>query len=42
VLNNFGVKYDEELIKKFKEERFVTSEFVADERGFVSWKIMRE
>lgn len=37
----FGEKYDADMIKKFKEQRFITNNLVADERGFVAWKITR-
>ena len=37
----FGQKYDSDLMKKFKEERFVTNELVSDSRGTVAWKITR-
>ena len=37
----FGVKHDSELIQKMKENRFITNEFVSDERGFVAWKVTR-
>jgi molecular chaperone DnaK (HSP70) len=37
----FGEKYDYDLVQKFKEERFVTNELVADQRGYVGWKITR-
>lgn len=29
------------MINKFKKERFFYNDFVADDRGFVGWKIMR-
>jgi hypothetical protein len=38
----FGLTYEEELVAKFKKERFSKIDFVADERGHVGWKIMRE
>lgn len=38
----FGQTYEEELIAKFKKERFSKIDFVADDRGLVGWKIMRE
>jgi len=28
-------------MQKFKEQRFVTNNIAADERGFVAWKITR-
>jgi hypothetical protein len=28
-------------MKKFKEDNFLTNELVADQRGFVGWKITR-
>ena len=37
----FGQTYNEDLLKKFKEERFVYNEFVEEDRGLIGWKIMR-
>ena len=37
----FGQKFDADLVAKFKEERYVTNEFVSDERGYVGWKVTR-
>jgi len=38
---NFAKKYDSDVIADFKRSRFVTNEFVEDERGFVGWKVTR-
>lgn len=37
----FGTKYDADVISKMKAERFVTNDFVADERGYTAWKVTR-
>jgi hypoxia up-regulated 1 len=37
----FGQKYDADLIAKMKAERFVTNNFVADERGYTALKVTR-
>jgi hypothetical protein len=37
----FGQKYDAEAIEQFKQQRFVTNEVAADERGYVAWKVTR-
>lgn len=39
VLRTFGEKFDAEAISKWKEERFVTNDIVADEREFNAWKV---
>jgi hypothetical protein len=36
-----GLPYDEELVEKFKRERFFINDFVSDERGLISWKIQK-
>jgi len=41
VQRTFGQKFDAELIAKFKEKRFNTNEYVADERGTIAWRITR-
>ena len=38
----FGQPFEEELSAKLKEQRFIYNEIVADERGQVAWKFMRE
>lgn len=35
----FGLKFDAEAIAKMKEDRFVTNNIVADERGLNAWKV---
>jgi len=41
IQRTFGQKFDADLVAKFKEERYVTNEFVADERGYVAWKVTK-
>lgn len=41
IQRTFGQKFDADLVSKFKEERYVTNEFVADERGYVAWKVTK-
>jgi molecular chaperone DnaK (HSP70) len=37
----FGKKFDSDELAKFKEQRFVTNEYVADERGNIALKVTR-
>ena len=37
----FGDKFDSEAMEKFKEQRFITNNIAADERGYVAWKVSR-
>ena len=37
----FGEKFDSDAIDKFKEQRFITNNIAADERGYVAWKVSR-
>jgi hypoxia up-regulated 1 len=37
----FGSKFDAEAMEKFKQQRFITNEMAADERGYVAWKVTR-
>ena len=37
----FGKEYNEEWVAKFKKERMVFNEFVADERGQIAWKVTK-
>ena len=37
----FGNKFDSDALAKFKVDRMVTNDFVADERGLISWKVQR-
>ena len=41
IFRTFGQKFDSDTIAKFKKERFITNEFVQDERGNVAWKVTR-
>ena len=42
VFRTFGMKYDADKIAKFKEERFITNEYMANERGLTAWKFEDE
>ena len=35
----FGQKFDSDKISKMKTEKFITNDFVSDDRGLVGWKI---
>ena len=37
----FGQMYDEDKVAELKKHRYIFNEIVPDERGMVSWKIMR-
>lgn len=42
LFRTFGMKYDADQIGKFKEQRMVTNEYVANERGLTAWKVEDE
>lgn len=42
VFRTFGQKFDAEEIQKLKEQRRVTNDFVANDRGLVAWKVEDE
>ena len=38
----FGRRFDSDWVGKYQEQRYVTNEYAADERGLTAWKISRE
>jgi len=42
LLRIFGEKFDEDAMAKFKEERLITNDFVADPRGNTAFRIVRK
>lgn len=41
ISRTFGRPFDSERIAKMKEQRFIFTDFVSEERGFTAWKITR-
>ena len=39
LFRSFGQKFDADTINKWKGERYVTNDIVADERGLNAWKV---
>ena len=42
ILRIFGEKFDADAMAKLKEERLITTDFVADPRGNTAYKIIRK